>query len=171
MKKFWTDAKIAEKIEEIKEQGLVVKTQSEKRPRNYITNHSLSQLVSNRNGFVYDNVREVIDDFTDIIWEEVLKGNRVFIPKIGSFFLTIKSPYKTNINLVGLGGKLKEHYVAPRYELRFFRAEESLFFLKEREVTEEELRRSYKEVGEKVTSSKEKELEVTSTKIKERRMK
>lgn len=171
MKKFWTDAKIAGKIEEIKEEGLIVKTQPEKKPRNYITNHSLSQLVSNRNGFIYDNVREVVDDLMDVIWEEVLKGNRVFLPKIGSVFLTIRSPYKTNINLIGLGGKLKEHYVAPRYELRFFRCEESLFFLKEREVTEEDLRKSYKVKGEKEKQVKGKELIVPSSQIKERKMK
>ncbi len=117
--------------------------QSERKPKNYLTNKALAKLVSERNGFVYENVKEVLDDLSDIIYEQIISGNRVYLPKIGSIHLGIKPPYKTNINLKGLGGELKEHFVEPRFDLRFFRNEETSFFLKQREVTEEELDRIY----------------------------
>lgn len=164
MKKFWTDAKIAEAIEKKR----VIKPQSERKPKTYLTNYTLSLLVSQRNGFIIDNVREVIDDLTEIIWEQILLGNRVYLPKMGSLYLAVKPPYKTNINLKGLGGELKEHYVAPRYDLRFYRSEEALFFLKQREVTEEELRKIYYDGITK--KEKEVELVVENTSKGERKM-
>lgn len=168
MKKFWTDAKIAETIAKDR----VLKPQSERKPKTYLTNHTLAQLVSDRNGFMYDNVREVIDDLTDIMWDQILLGRRVYLPKMGSLYLGIKPPYKTNINLKGLGGKLQEHLVAPRYDLKFYRNEEVLFFLKQKEVPEEELDKIYYDYGvTKSQKEKEKELQFTKTRESEREMK
>lgn len=164
MEKFWTDAKIAETVAK----NRVVKPNSERRPRTYLTVHTLSQLVSERNGFIYDNVREVVDDLTAIIWDQILLGNRISLPKMGSLYLAVKPPYRTNINLKGLGGVLKEHFVAPRYDLRFYRSEEALFLLKQREVTEEELDRIYYDGITK--KEKDTELVVTPSKIPTRKM-
>lgn len=166
MKKFWTDAKIAETLSK----GRVVKPQSERKPKNYLTNKALAKLVSERNGFVYENVKEVLDDLSDIIYEQIISGNRVYLPKIGSIHLGIKPPYKTNINLKGLGGELKEHFVEPRFDLRFFRNEETSFFLKQREVTEEELDRIYYDDLTKTKKEKETELIVETTKVADRKM-
>ena len=164
MKKFWTDAKIAETVEK----NRIRKPQSERKPKTYLTTHTLSQLVSERNGFIYENVREVVDDLTEIIWDQILLGNRVYFPKMGSLYLAVKPPYKTNINLKGLGGVLKEHFVAPRYDLRFYRSEEALFFLKQREVPEEELDKIYYDGLTK--KEKEVELVVTLSKTATREM-
>lgn len=164
MEKFWTDAKIAETVAK----NRVVKPNSERRPRTYLTVHTLSQLVSERNGFIYDNVREVVDDLTAIIWDQILLGNRISLPKMGSLYLAVKPPYRTNINLKGLGGVLKEHFVAPRYDLRFYRSEEALFLLKQREVTEEELDKIYYDGITK--KEKDTELVVTPSKIPTRKM-
>lgn len=165
MKKFWTDAKIAEAISKDR----VIKPQSERKPKTYLTNHTLAQMVSERNGFIYENVREVIDDLTDIMWDQILLGRRVYLPKMGSLYLGIKPPYKTNINLKGLSGKLEEHFVAPRFDLKFYRNEEVLFFLKQREVKEEELEKIY---YDSVTKTKEKDIELkfVPTKVGERKM-
>lgn len=166
MKEFWTDEKIAETLSK----GRVVKPQSERKPKNYLTNKALAKLVSERNGFVYENVKEVLDDLSDIIYEQIISGNRVYLPKIGSIHLGIKPPYKTNINLKGLGGELKEHFVKPRFDLRFFRNEETSFFLKQREVTEEELDRVYYDDLTKTKREKETELIVETTKVADRKM-
>lgn len=166
MKKFWTDAKIAETLSKER----VVKPQSERKPRTYLTNKSLAKLVSQKNGFVYENVKEVLDDLSEVIYDQIISGNRVYFPRIGSIYLTIKPPYKTNINLKGLGGKLKEHFVEPRFDLRFYRHEETLFFLKQREVTEEELDKIYYDSLTKSKRERETELEVEETEVATRRM-
>jgi nucleoid DNA-binding protein len=166
MEKFWTDAKIAETLSKER----VLKPMSERRPKTFLTTHSLSKLVSERNGFVYDNVKEVLDDMAEIMWDQILMGNRIYFPKIGSLYLSIKPPYRTNINLKGLGGVLKEHFVAPRYEVKFYRNEGSLFFLKQGEVTEEHLDKIYYSKEEIKSKEKATELVVNSTKEAERKM-
>jgi len=163
--KFWTDVKIAETLSLER----VIKPQSERKPRNYLTNNSLAQLVSERNGFVYENVKEVLDDLSAIMYEQIISGNRVYLPRIGSIYLTVKPPYKTNINLKGLGGKLQEHFVAPRFDIRFYRNEESLLFLKQREVTEQELDKIYYD-GLTTKKEKEEEVKVEKFKIADRKM-
>lgn len=139
MKKFWTDAKIAETLSKER----VLKSETGRRPRTYLTNLTLAKLVSERNGFMVDNVKEVLDDCMEIIWENLLEGHKVQLAKMGSLYITVKPPYKTNINLKGLGGELKEHYVSPRFDLRFQRNEVALNFLKMREVKESELDKMY----------------------------
>lgn len=140
MKKFWTDAKIIETLE--KERELI--PLSKRRPRTYSGYNTYAKLISEKNGFQYDNLREVLDDLFTVMWEELLRGNRVYIPKIGSMYLSITPPYKTNVKLKGLGNELKPHLVAPRWDLKFQKNEEAMLFLKQREVTEEELDKIYK---------------------------
>lgn len=166
MKKFWTDTKIKETL--LKKR--VLKTHPERKPKNYLTNKALAKLVSERNGFLYENVKEVLDDFSDIVYEQIISGNRVYIPKIGSIYVGIKPPYRANVNLKGLGGVLKEHFVEPRFDLRFNRNEETTFFLKQREVTEEELDSIYYEDLTNLKKEKETELVVETTKVADRKM-
>lgn len=166
MEKFWTDAKIAETLKKDR----VIKPISERRPKKYLTNKALSRLTSQKTGFVQENVREVVDSLTEVIWEQLLLGNKVVLPRVGSIFLTIAPPYKTNINLKGLGGKLKEHYVEPRFNISFVRNESSFLFLKQRQVSEEELNALYYDTSNKQIIQKEEEIEIEEIEVQVRKM-
>jgi hypothetical protein len=139
MKKFWTDAKILETLE--KDRKLI--PLAKRKPRGYSGYNTLAKLISEKNGFQHDNLKEVLDDLFTVMWEELLRGNRVYIPKIGSVYLSVVPPYKTNLQLKGMGNVLKPHIVAPRWDLKFHKNEEAMLFLKQREVSEEELDKIY----------------------------
>lgn len=157
-----------EKIEQTLRKKRVLKPLAKRKPKTYLTNASLAKLVSQRTGFVYDNVKEVVDDLMDIMYEQVLLGNRVQIPKMGSFFLAIKAPYVTNISLKCYREKLKEHHVPPRFDLRLTRNETTLNFLKQREVTEEELDTAY--ISDSDIKQKEQELVIPDVSQNTRKM-
>lgn len=143
MEKFWTDAKIAGAIEKYKDRK--VKPAHKRRPTKFETVESLSKLVSERNGFHKDHVREVLDDFVKIIHEQIMLGKKVQLKDLGSLYLKVSRPHKTNVNLKGLGEGLSQLYVAPRFTLEFYRSESANWFFKSREVSEEELEAIFEE--------------------------
>lgn len=157
MEKFWTDAKITETLSKER----VLKPLPERKPKTWLTSHSLAKLVSQKNGFLYENVREVVDDLMEVMWDQMLLGHKVNLTRIGQVYLHIAPPYSTNINLKGLGGVLKPHLVPPRIGIKFTRNEASMFFLKQREVSEAELDSLY------ISDTDEKKEEVGEILIKE----